>query len=298
MNDVTTIVPTTTDDPRVKPVARQVTTLNDQVNALQVIDAQSYEHGAEILRTVKTLFNTVETSRKKITQPLDEAKKQVMNLFRPLTDTLTNAEKILKRRMVTWKDEQERIAREEQRKADEKARIERERLEREARIAEEKAAAKARAKAEEARRKAEAKADEERAERASRQEEADAEEAERLAAEQTEADKRHQAELARLAADAEEKERAAREENAKAANLRERASMTVAAPVAPAAPKVGGISGRKVWQFEIIDPAKLPLEYTIPDVKRIRRVVNAMGADTNIPGVRVWSESTLAARRA
>lgn len=220
------LVPVSTDDPRVKPVAKEVAGLTQQAEAFQVTDADSYEHGAEVLRSIKSMYNTVETKRKAITSPLDQAKRQVMDLFRPFTDSLSSAERTLKKRLIGWKNEQERIAREEQRKAEEAARKERERLEKQA------------AKAEEA----------------------------------------------------------GRTERAEV--LRDRAEFTVPVAPAPATPKVSGLSDRKVWRFEIVDAAKIPREYLIPDEKRIGGVVRALKQDANIPGVRVYEESTLAARRA
>lgn len=221
-----TIVPESVDDPRVQPVAREVASLTDQVIGFEVTDADSYERGAEVLRSIKTMYNEVETKRKSITSPLDQAKRQVMDLFRPFTDSLASAERTLKKRMIGWKNEQERIAREEQRKAEEAARKERERLERQA-------------------------------------------------------------------AKAEAEGRAARAEV-----LRDRAEFTVPAAPAPATPKVSGIADRKVWRFEIVDAAKLPREYLVPDEKRIGGVVRALKGDTNIPGVRVYEEAVLGARRA
>jgi len=136
------------------------------------------------------------------------------------------AERTVKKRMVAWKSEQDRIAREEARKAEEKARKDRERLAREA------------AKAEEAGR------------------------------------------------------------TERAETLRDRAEVVTAAPPPPAAPKVSGIAERKVWKFEVTDPSKVPDEYKTIDERKIGGVVRALKGDTSIPGVRVWEESSLAARSA
>jgi len=58
-------------------------------------------------------------------------------------------------------------------------------------------------------------------------------------------------------------------------------------PVASPPPKVEGVSYREGWQFEIERPDLLPREYLVPDEKKIRGVVNALGDKANIPGVRV-----------
>jgi len=57
-----------------------------------------------------------------ITRPLDEAKKQVMDLFRPLLETLQKAEQSLKKVMLMYAEEQKRLAEEKQRKLEEEAR--------------------------------------------------------------------------------------------------------------------------------------------------------------------------------
>lgn len=218
------IVPASTDDPRIKPVAQEVASLTEQVETFEVATVDDYERGAEILKAIKGALNGADAQRKKITQPLDVAKKQVMDLFRPFTDSLATAERTLKLRLVTWKNEQDRIAREEQRKADEKARREREKLEAQARKAEE----------------------------------------------------------------------AGRAERAEV--LRDRAVSTVAAMPVTEAPKVGGISTRSVWRFRVVDAAKVPDKYKLIDEKKIGGVVRALKGDTEIPGIEVWEESTMAAR--
>ncbi len=71
-------------------------------------------------------------------------------------------------------------------------------------------------------------------------------------------------------------------------------AMAVSAPV-PTAPKVKGVSKRKVWKFEVTDVSELPPEYLIANEKAIGGVVRALKDKTNIPGVRVYFEETLAA---
>ena len=51
--------------------------------------------------------------------------------------------------------------------------------------------------------------------------------------------------------------------------------------------KVSGISHRKEYDFVIEDNSKIPREYLIPDMTKIRKVVKALGNDANIPGVKV-----------
>lgn len=59
-----------------------------------------------------------------------------------------------------------------------------------------------------------------------------------------------------------------------------------------------GISSSEVWNIEIIDATIIPREYLEIDYIKIRKVVRALKAETNIPGVRVYSERQISARRA
>lgn len=110
------------------------------------------------------------------------------------------------------------------------------------------------------------------------------------------ADEKARKERERLEREARKAEEAGRLERAEV--LRDRAEVTVAAPPPPVAPRVSGLSERTTWKYEIVDAAKLPREYLIPDEKRIGAVVRALKGDTNIPGVRAYEESILGARRA
>lgn len=94
-----------------------------------VIDSQEmFEIAGDDLRAVKALQKEVEEKRTSITGPLNQAVKAVNDLFRPPKEYLDKAEATIKRAIVTWTTEQERLAVEARRKAEEEARAERERL--------------------------------------------------------------------------------------------------------------------------------------------------------------------------
>lgn len=117
-----------------------------------VIDSpEMFALAGDDLKSVKAMQKEVEEKRTSITGPLNQAVKAVNDLFRPPKDYLDKAEATIKRAMVGWQTEQERIAAEARRQAEAAARAERERLAAEAaRQAEEarKAAAEAQAAAE------------------------------------------------------------------------------------------------------------------------------------------------------
>lgn len=60
--------------------------------------------------------------------------------------------------------------------------------------------------------------------------------------------------------------------------------------------KLAGISTRTDWDFDIINPALIPVEYMIVDEKKIRGVVKALKEQAKIPGVRVFAKAAMAVR--
>ena len=58
------------------------------------------------------------------------------------------------------------------------------------------------------------------------------------------------------------------------------------------APKVEGIVHKTRWSFRIKDVSKIPLEFMMPDEKKIRQVVQSMKQDTKIPGIEIYQERT------
>jgi hypothetical protein len=127
---------------------------------------------------------------------------------------------------------------------------------------------------------------------------------------QAEEDRKRRTEQARLEEQArKERERLQRQADAaaakgrdeRAAELEQRAATVVAPIVQTAAPKVEGISTRKVWKFEVVNPAEINPTFCVPDETKIGKAVRAMGADAASvigPGVRIWQEEQLAARSA
>ena len=83
----------------------------------------------------------------------------------------------------------------------------------------------------------------------------------------------------------------------KAQQLQHQAATVVAPVVQRAAPKVAGIVQKEVWKFEVVNSALVPREYLMVDETRIRKVVQALKGDASIPGVRVYSDTQIAAGR-
>lgn len=248
------------------PEVREATTIVNEI-ATRVSDhyviatAEQYAEGGEHLKLVKGAQRKIEDLRVSITKPLNAALKAANDLFRAPADRLVQVERTIKTQLGHYTAEQERIRREEQRRADEAA-------------ARERAAAEAKARQE--RERAEAAAAELR-----RQAEA-------------EAAAGRAAEAAKLAARAEQKVEKA---DIRAAAFEQQAATIVAPVITREPPKVAGVSMRNVWRFEIVDPSKINAAFLAPDETKIRKQVNALGADAAAiigPGVRIWSEKQVA----
>ncbi len=117
-----------------KQAMNKATAILDNVKEIVVTNQAQYEYCANALKDVKTMSKTVDTERRKITVPIDVAKKAAQELFRKPKEALETAEKILKGAMIAYTDEQGRKRQEAQRKLDqeaEKKRLEKERQQRE-----------------------------------------------------------------------------------------------------------------------------------------------------------------------
>lgn len=93
---------------------------------------------------------------------------------------------------------------------------------------------------------------------------------------------------------------AAKGNEAKAQELTARIETTVAKPVDIVAPKAAGVSLGEHWEFEVVDLARLPSAYLLPDKVKIGQVVRALKnkelAEAQIPGIRVWARPKVSVR--
>lgn len=236
-----------------------------------------YQSAAEDLQRVKSLAKQVEDTRVSITGPLHQAKVAVDNLFKGPKEFLEQAEKTLKRAMLTWSEEQDRIRREEERRAEEARRAEAARL-----------AAEQRAREEEARR-----ADEE---------------ARRLAAEAEAAKSKGDEQAAQqLQQQAQEQANAASDAACDAVALAHTADVISMPVTTPAPVKVAGISTSKTIDFEVTNlhalvkhVAEHPqlINLLLADSVKLRNYVRGVGLACDLPGVRVFEKKGISARAA
>lgn len=101
-------------------------------NSFQVVDPDTADMAANELRTIVAKKRSLEEERTKITKPINEALRAVNALFKKPTELLEQAERILKSKLITYQDAEDKKRREAQAKAEAAARAEAERLQREA----------------------------------------------------------------------------------------------------------------------------------------------------------------------
>lgn len=236
-----------------------------------VSTADDYALAADELRACKAKLNELNARRLSITRPMDAAKAAVMALFAGPIQALEKAEDIYKSGMLTYKTEQDRIAAEARRRAEEAAAAERRRLEQEA---------------------------------AERQRQADAERA------RLEAEARTAAEAGDARAAEQAQQQAAQVAQTAAlevAAIENTAQVIVAAAPVVAPIKASGTSVRESFDFEVTDLHALVkhvgehpelLSLLRADEVKLRAYVRGLGRNTNLPGVRVDVKRTLAARAA
>ena len=241
-------------------------------------DQEMYILAVEDLRSVMSLQKELEAKRTSITGPINIVLKAINALFGRPMEYLKQAEVLLKRAMLTYSTEQERLAAEAQRQAEAAARAERERL-----------AAIECEKQEVARKALEA--------------------AEAAAAEahiQAQAGNAEAAEAAQKQAD--EAISAMHQAEAEAIESSMVSAIVTIAPTIDMPSRVAGISGRVNYSAQVDDlmelikavaEGKAPIECVAADMKFLNTQSRAFKKPGPLfPGVRTVAERTLAARAA
>jgi len=61
-------------------------------------------------------------------------------------------------------------------------------------------------------------------------------------------------------------------------------------------PKIDGIVLGETWDGDVVDPALIPREYLVPDVKKLKDLTKVLKEATNIPGWKAKSVKTISVR--
>ena len=149
MTDETNLITLTVEQPD-EALFKQSEYLLALAQDYKITSSEMAINGSEDLKAIKALAKQLNSKRLAATGPINKALKEINSWFKPARDWLSDAEMLMKTKLLEYQREQDRIAREAQRKADEKARKQRERIEAKAAAAraEEEAARAAIAKAE------------------------------------------------------------------------------------------------------------------------------------------------------
>ena len=118
-------------------------------NAITVETVREEEKAYDGLKQISSALKHIEAERKKITKPLDDSKKAVQSLFKQLKEPFEQADGIIREKVLTFHQEQQRRADEERRKLEEQQRKAEERAARLREQGKERAAEKAEVRAEE-----------------------------------------------------------------------------------------------------------------------------------------------------
>lgn len=85
-------------------------------NSFPMANQEDYEAGARELHLIKSQKNSLDAQRKLLKDPINKAAKQIEDFFRAPIAFLGQAEQIIKKKMISYAQEQERIRHEAERK--------------------------------------------------------------------------------------------------------------------------------------------------------------------------------------
>jgi hypothetical protein len=102
----------------IEVVKTQVNRALSTVQTLVVTTKEEYEQAVEIGGKLKKVFKMVTDRKEEITKPLNEALKSARALFKPLEESLEDAENELKNKMLVYKTEERKQEEEARRIAD------------------------------------------------------------------------------------------------------------------------------------------------------------------------------------
>jgi len=284
---VVTVPPEVETAPNVKQLVVTTQDARDVANKLVVSSPDTYNQAAELISKIAMAAKRLEDERLSITRPMDAAKKRVMDWFRGPLYTLDATREVLRKKMVTFTTEQNRLREEERQRAEAAARQQREEAARLVREEQE------RAQAEQARLQEEQRQAEQLAQEA----------AQRAAAATTDEDR----------ANAEKEQKRLKLEQLRAANRAEQAAeqsverveqieTTAIEPLfvpQTEVTKAKGIAQRKVAKYRINDLSKINANFMVPDEKAIGAMVRSMGTNAKKvigEGIEIWLEDDLTVR--
>ena len=107
------------ENTQIEVVKKQVGKALEVVQELSVITVEEYSRAVEVGTRIKEVSKEITKRKEEITKPMNEALKSARALFKPLEETLEQAESELKTKMLSYMQKKREEEAEAQRKADE-----------------------------------------------------------------------------------------------------------------------------------------------------------------------------------
>lgn len=229
---------------------------------LVISNVEHYTDAAAILKRVKGNLKNLIDERKALSIPIDQAKKAVMDAYRPATELLEQAEAAIKNAIVKFEAEQERLRKIEEDRLRESQRKEQQRLIESARQAE--AIAKAKA--------------------------------DKLIKEAEEA--RAAQDFARADKLTDRATRAIETAEIRSEDLLVKAETMPVAIVAKSYARPKGLSTTPLWYARVTDIDKVPRAYMIANMDALNGVAKATKGSIKIEGIEFYEETSMRSGRA
>lgn len=93
--------------PEDQAVVKKAEEIANEITIFVIASQDQYVRAGEYLKHTKSAYKQLEDTRMSLTRPLDDSKKRIMELFRPVMEKIAEAEAKLKRAMLFYQHEQE-----------------------------------------------------------------------------------------------------------------------------------------------------------------------------------------------
>lgn len=102
------------ENKEVSLVKQQATKALNAANELTIASQDDMVKATDLLSKIKTVGKMIKERKEQITKPLNEALSSARDLFRPIEDDTSSAEKVIKSKMLTFQAAEEAKARKEE----------------------------------------------------------------------------------------------------------------------------------------------------------------------------------------
>ena len=104
------------DTKELAPIKAQVSKLENQATAVAIESQEGYENAIDLVSKLKETGSEIKKKKESVTKPLNEALRNVRDMFRPLETQFENAERIIKNKLLDYKRKKDEEARAEEAK--------------------------------------------------------------------------------------------------------------------------------------------------------------------------------------